>query len=70
MIKTYQLERLTCPTCVAKIEGMLKKTAGVEKVEVLFNASKVKVSFNDEKITGDDIKKRISNLGYDVLGEK
>lgn len=70
MTKTYQLERLTCPTCVAKIEGMLKRTNGVENVEVLFNASKVKVAFDEAKITGDEIKKRISNLGYDVLSEK
>lgn len=70
MTKTYQLERLTCPTCAAKIEGMLKKTAGVEKAEVMFMSSKVKVAFNDNTITNDEIKARINKLGYNVLGEK
>jgi copper chaperone CopZ len=49
---------------------MLKKTSGVEEAEVLFTSSKVKVTFNEEQIQSDQIKKRITNLGYDVLGEK
>jgi copper chaperone CopZ len=70
MKKTFQLETLSCPTCATKIEGMLKKTSGVEEAEVLFTSSKVKVTFNDEQIQSDQIKKRITNLGYDVIGEK
>lgn len=70
MKKTFQLETLSCPTCATKIEGMLKKTSGVEEAEVLFTSSKVKVTFNEEQIQSDQIKKRITNLGYDVLGEK
>ena len=41
--KTYQLETLTCPSCTAKIQGMLKKTEGIEEGEVLFNTSRVKL---------------------------
>ncbi len=40
--KTYQLETLTCPSCITKIEGAVKKMSGVKMVEILFNASKVK----------------------------
>jgi len=29
--KIYTLETLTCPSCVAKIGGMLKKTDGVKE---------------------------------------
>ena len=36
---TFQLETVSCPSCVAKIEGALKKTPGVEQAEVLFNSS-------------------------------
>ncbi|MDI9479569.1 MAG: cation transporter [Bacillota bacterium] len=36
--KTYQLETLTCPTCVRKIETAVKQMDGVKDVEVLFNA--------------------------------
>lgn len=68
--KTYQLETLTCPSCTAKIQGMLKKTDGVNEGEVLFNTSRVKVSFDESKITSEDIVSKINRLGFKVLGEK
>lgn len=68
--KTYALETLTCPSCVAKIGGMLKKTAGIVESEVLFNTSRVKVSFNEATIDADAIQGKIEGLGYKVLGAK
>jgi len=68
--KTYQLETLTCPSCTAKIEGTLKKTTGVEKVEVLFNSSRVKVSFDETIQNAEEISKIIDKVGFDVLGIK
>lgn len=68
--KMYQLETVSCPSCVAKIEGMLKKTAGVSESEVLFNSSRVKVSFEEDQVSSDDIKGKIAKLGFEVLGEK
>lgn len=32
------------------------KTKGVEKLEVLFNLSKTKVTFNEEVVASDEIK--------------
>lgn len=68
--KTYQLETLTCPSCMAKIEGMLKKTEGVKESEVLFNSSKAKVSFDEIVVNSEEIKSKIERLGFKVLGEK
>ena len=68
--KIYQLETLSCPSCMAKIQGMLKKTDGILESEVLFNSSRVKVSYDEAKITSDAIKDRIGRLGYAVLSEK
>jgi copper chaperone CopZ len=68
--KTYQLETLTCPSCMAKIDGMLKKTNGIVESEVLFNTSRVKVSFDEAKLDSETIKQRIGSLGYAVLSEK
>lgn len=68
--KTYQLETLTCPSCMAKIEGALKRTKGVEQSEVLFNSSKAKVTFDESAVESEDIKKTIEKLGFKVLGEK
>ncbi len=68
--KTYQLETVSCPSCIAKIQGMLKKTQGVHEAEVLFNSSRVKVAFDETVINSETIKGSINKLGYRVLGEK
>ena len=68
--KTYQLETVSCPSCIAKIEGMLKKTDGIELSEVMFNSSRVRVKFNENEVSSADIKGKIDKLGYPVLGEK
>jgi len=68
--KTYQLETVTCPSCINKIEGMLKSTKGIEKSEVLFNSSRVRVSFDEAVVESETIKSKIDKLGYKVLGEK
>ncbi len=67
---TYQLETLTCPSCLAKIEGMLKRTKGVVSSQVLFNASRVKVELDESLVGSDEVKSRIESLGYKVLGVK
>ena len=68
--KTYQLEQLVCPSCSAKINGMLKKTEGINESEVLFNSSRVRVTFDENKIDSETIKGKIDKLGFEVLGEK
>ena len=54
-----KLDELSCPSCMAKIEGALNTTNGVEMAKVLFNASKVKAEF-------DDIVSKVEGLGYVV----
>lgn len=66
----YQLEPLTCPSCIKKIESTLNKTEGVESAKVLFNSSKVKTQFDETKIEGDRIQGIIVKLGYSVLSTK
>ena len=63
-----QLEALTCPSCIQKIENATKSLNGVDKesVKVLFNSSKVKFDFDAEKISVEDVEKAITALGYEV----
>ena len=65
---TIQLGTLTCPSCMQKIESAVKGLDGVEQdtVKVLFNASKVKLSFNEDRITIDQIENAITKMGYEV----
>ncbi|MBR0577013.1 heavy-metal-associated domain-containing protein [Proteiniclasticum sp. BAD-10] len=67
---TLQLDTLTCPSCVLKIESALKRLDGVESVDVLFNASKVKVQYDESRQSTDSLKSTVTALGYDVLAVK
>ncbi|AFM00228.1 copper chaperone [Desulfitobacterium dehalogenans ATCC 51507] len=66
----FQLEPLTCPTCVKKIESTLTKAKGVDSVKVLFSSSKVKTEFDDTQTNAEKLKLTIENLGYTVLTSK
>lgn len=61
-----QLEELTCPSCITKIEGVLSKEQGVEEAKVLFNSSKVKVTYKEGEISPDRIADTVEKLGYPV----
>lgn len=65
---TIQLETLTCPSCLQKIDKAVKSLEGVEKesVNVMFNASKVKLNFDEEKVSIEKIENAIKALGYEV----
>lgn len=65
-----QLETVTCPSCIRRIEGTLVKQNGVESAVVKFNASKVEVSHDEEVITSQRISEIITQLGYQVLSVK
>lgn len=66
----YQLETLTCPSCIKKIEGVLDKQEGVEDVKVLFHSSKVRVHYNEAVVHADELHEIIQKLGYPVLSVK
>ncbi|GAA2907568.1 heavy metal-associated domain-containing protein [Enterococcus pseudoavium] len=61
-----QLGTLTCPSCLQKIEKAVGQQAGVHKVKVLFNASKVKAEIQSDQTTPETLQKVIEDLGYEV----
>lgn len=69
---TIQLETLTCPSCMLKIEGALKAIDGIvqDTINVSFNSSKAKFDFDEDKASIDEIEAAITKVGYDVLKSK
>lgn len=67
MKKTIQMEELVCPMCAQKIETALQKVDGVTSASVLYNASKAKVDFDEEKTSLEELKNVITGLGYVVI---
>lgn len=66
----FQTEPLTCPSCISKITTVVERQDGVESAKVMFNSSKVKVTFDADAITPDQIAQSITSLGYQVLSHQ
>jgi copper chaperone len=67
---TMQLDALTCPSCLTKIESAVKQQPGVDNVKVLFNAAKVKAEFDDTKNSAEQLTDVVTKLGYEVQKTK
>jgi len=63
----FQLEVLTCPSCINKIESVLQKEPGVESAKVLFNSSKVRVNYDEELTNPEKLAALIEKLGYPII---
>ena len=67
---TFTMEPFTCPSCVKKIENTLARTEGVKEAAVLFNAGKVRVTFDSSATSPEILESAVSGLGYPVLSSK
>ena len=69
---TIQLETLTCPSCIQKIEGALKSIDGIDQdtAKISFNSSKIKLDFDEDIVSMEEIEGKINKLGYDVIKSK
>ncbi|MFY9188902.1 MAG: heavy metal-associated domain-containing protein [bacterium] len=63
---TLQLGDLACPSCAQTIGQILKRQKGVKDAAVAFTTSRVKVTFDPEVITIEQIEKAIEKTGYKV----
>ncbi len=63
---TLKLGELSCPSCMSKIQKAMSQQSGVHHVDVLFNASKVKVEIDNTLTTPDQLAQVIKDLGYQV----
>lgn len=69
---TIQLETLSCPSCLQKIDNAVKRINGVDQdsVKIMFNASKVKLNFDSVAVAIENIEKAIEDLGYPIIETK
>lgn len=62
--KTLQVKGMSCQHCVNSIEGALKEIGASGDVDLKNNT--VSVTFDDNKLTIEQIKEAIEEQGYDV----
>ena len=65
-----QLDELSCPSCMQKIQAGVSQQDGVESVNVLFNASKVKAEYDEAVTNPDELTQAVTDLGYSVQSIK
>lgn len=60
----YLVKGMHCASCAGIIEKTLKKTDGVESVEVNYGTETAKVAFDETKTSPEHFSKQIKKLGY------
>ncbi len=66
-INTYRIKGMHCASCASIIEKTLKKTEGVNSVEVNYGTEKTKLSFDESKTNPQELSKKIEPLGYSLV---
>ena len=66
MRKVFKISGMTCVNCQRTIQIGLKKTKGVEDVDVSLVLERAIVSFDENILSKEDIVKKIKELGYDA----
>lgn len=55
-----------CGSCKERIEGKLNYTAGIKFAELDVRSKVLTVKYSKKKLSLDDIKKMVSEIGYDA----
>jgi copper chaperone len=62
--KTLKVPDMSCGHCKVSVEGELNKVSGVEYSKADVEKGIVEVSFDDGKVSIEDLKKAIEGAGY------
>ncbi|HXK39766.1 MAG TPA: heavy metal translocating P-type ATPase [Candidatus Paceibacterota bacterium] len=65
----YKIKGMHCASCAAIIEKTLKGAAGVSSAEANYGTETAKISFDPEKVTPEELSKKIEPLGYTLVTE-
>jgi len=65
--KSYPVLEMSCASCAASVENILKSQKGVVDASVNFASATASVEFIPEQIQADDIRKAVQSIGYDLL---
>lgn len=67
--KTLSIEGMTCASCVQTVEKAVKKLDGVEDSNVNLATEKLKVTFDNNILSEQDIQKAVEDAGYKALAD-
>ncbi|HSQ27782.1 MAG TPA: heavy-metal-associated domain-containing protein [Anaerolineales bacterium] len=64
--KTFRIPDMHCSACVMKLEGLEDDLPGVRMVQASYQKQSMVVEFDDGKVSEEEIRKAIKELGYTV----
>jgi copper chaperone len=64
--KRLSVEGMSCGHCKAAVEGELNKLSGVEAASANVEKGTVEVTYDEAKVTTEDLKGAIEEAGYTV----
>ena len=67
MVKEFNVRGMTCGHCQSSVQNALLNMDGVSSADVDLATGKVAVTFDETKVTSDDLKQAVEDQGYDVV---
>lgn len=64
---TFNVPEMSCDHCKAAIEGELNKLSGVEYSNADLEEGSVKVSYEEVRVSEEQLKSAIEDAGYAVI---
>lgn len=68
--ETFNVEGMTCAACANAVERSSKKLEGVKEANVNFASEKLNITFDENKLDKEDIKKVVEKAGYKITEEE
>ena len=64
---TFDINGMTCATCVRRVEEGLLQTPGVSKANVNFATQKAAIEYESDKLDIKALQNKVHDLGYEAL---
>jgi copper chaperone len=64
--KTLKVPDMSCANCKAAVEGELNRLSGVERANADVDKGTVEVTYDEGKVTTENLKGAIEDAGYSV----
>lgn len=64
---SFNVPSISCSICSGKIRESLKNVKGIGNIDVDLKSQSVNIEYNPTEIKSDEIRSKISSLGYEIL---
>lgn len=66
MKATLHVKGMTCAHCEAAVKGALEDLEGIQRVKVHLDTGEVDVTYEDAKVTIEEMRNLVEDQGYEV----